>query len=91
MKKHWLWVFTAAVLLLAQTSAVFSETEAERKVRVDKWDKKNLRYSTGVATDTSREFIKIPEDYPGKRDFVMSKNVPTIDFAPTAHRTVMYS
>ncbi len=82
MKKRWLWVFAAAVLLLAQTSAVFSETEAERKARVDKWDKKNLRYSTGVATDNSKEFIKVPEGYPGKRDFIMAKNVPIIDFAP---------
>ena len=58
-------------------------TEAERKAQFEKWDKHNLRHSTGMVTDTAKEFITIPEDYPGKRDFAMAKKAPTVEFAPT--------
>ena len=69
-------------ICFADTSLVFSATEAERKTQFEKWDKQNLRYSTGVVTDTSKEFIKIPEGYSGTLDFIVAKKAPTIDFAP---------
>ena len=71
--KHRLLVCVLVVLSFTGASVVFSETETERKIRVTKWDKENLRYSTGVATDTSKELIKIPDGYPGKQDFVVAK------------------
>jgi hypothetical protein len=80
--KHRLLVCVLVVLSFTGASVVFSETETERKIRVTKWDKENLRYSTGVATDTSKELIKIPDGYPGKQDFVVAKKAPTVDFAP---------
>jgi hypothetical protein len=62
--------------------AAQAQTEAERKAEADTWDRYHLRYATGVVTDTSKEFIMIPEGYPGKRDFEVAKTPPTIDFAP---------
>ena len=75
-------VFISVIMCLFVSSFVFAGTKAETQAMVEKWDKKNLRYSTGMATDKSRKFIKIPENYPGKRDFIVAKAVPTVDFAP---------
>jgi len=80
--KHRSWILVLTLLCALKTSIGFSATEAERKEYVEKWDKKNVRYSTGVATDKSKEFIKIPADYPGKQDFTVAKAVPAVDFAP---------
>jgi len=68
-------------LLFAAGTAV-SATEAERKAEVEKWDRKNMRHATGMATDTSKRFLEIPDDYPGVRDFPVATTPPTIDFAP---------
>jgi len=73
--------FVLAFVLL-DVSRVSAETEAERKARVEKWDKHHLRHSIGMVTDRSKDFIRIPDGYPGKRDFSVAKEPPTIDFAP---------
>ncbi|MHB9028714.1 MAG: hypothetical protein ACYC9O_08095 [Candidatus Latescibacterota bacterium] len=59
------------------------KTEAERKARVEQFDKKHLRYATGMATDTSREYLRVPDRYKGATDFDVAKTPPTVDFAPT--------
>lgn len=76
-----MFLVTAAVSLSLMSPAR-AETEAERKARVDQWDKARLRYSVGVVTDTGRELTAIPRDYPGKRDFTVAKTPPVVDFAP---------
>ena len=58
------------------------KTEAERNARVEKFDKQHLRYSTGVVTDSSKDFLRVPDYYKGKADFDVAKTPPTVDFAP---------
>ena len=72
------------ILLFIQLlgAGIIYGTEAERKAITEKWDKHNLRYATGMVTDISKDFITIPKDYPGKKDFEMAKSAPTVDFAP---------
>ena len=82
MKRQSVFLTLVCLLCVLIAAVAFAETEAERKERVAKWDKLNVRYAIGVETDSSKELIKIPEGYPGKRDFVMAKKVPTVDFAP---------
>jgi hypothetical protein len=75
-----------AVILLATpvlSSAQKEKTEAERKARVEQYDKKHLRYATGMATATSRDFLQVPDRYKGATDFDVAKIPPTVDFAPT--------
>ena len=81
MRKYMLCIFPIVFCLIFAT-VVFSANGPEERERVEKWDKKNIRYTTGVVTDTSKEFIKIPADYPGKMDFTVAKKAPTIDFTP---------
>ena len=81
-----IWLGTGVILTLlvgaSYNIAAQAQTEAERKAEADTWDRYHLRYATGVVTDTSKEFIMIPEGYPGKRDFEVAKTPPTVDFAP---------
>ena len=58
------------------------KTEAERKARVEQFDKKHIRYSTRMVTDTAKEYLKVPDYYNGKVDFDVAKIPPTVDFAP---------
>ena len=58
------------------------KTEADRKARVEKYDKKHVRYATGMSTDVSKDFLKIPDMYAGNTDFIVAKSAPEIDFAP---------
>lgn len=71
----------ALTLNLAVLGA-YAATEAERKAEVEKFDKKGLRFASGMVTDSTKEFLKIPDKYPGKRDFEVAKTPPVIDFAP---------
>ncbi len=82
MRKTFGFLCVMIVLGSITCRAAFSATESERMAEVEKWDKKGLRHSTGMATDASKVFLKVPEKYPGKRDFVMAKTVPEVDFAP---------
>jgi hypothetical protein len=79
------------LLTIASCSALFlfsgfliaqEKTEADRKARVEQCDKKHVRYSTGMSTDTAKDFLKIPEYYNGKVDFDVAKAAPEVDFAP---------
>mgnify|MGYP005861071227 CR=1 FL=1 len=70
-------VFAISTVAIAQRG-----TEAQRKAEADQFDKYHLRYATGMVTDTAKEFISLPEGYPGKRDFEIAKSAPTVDFAP---------
>jgi len=81
MRKISLSVVVMAVFLCAAQS-VSAETEVERRERVEQWDKHHLRHAVGVVTDTAKEFVTIPDGYPGARDFLVAKEAPTIDFAP---------
>ncbi len=72
----------AAALFIAAALPAQEKTEVERKARVEKLDKKHVRYATGMSTDTSKDFLKIPEYYKGKVDFDMAKTPPEVDFAP---------
>jgi len=74
--------FTIALALQLAPKPVPAATEADRRAEVEKFDKKGLRFGIGMTTDVSREFLKIPDNYPGKRDFDIAKTPPTIDFAP---------
>ena len=82
MVKHVICMSIGTVFFLVYASAGLPATDPEAKMRVEKWDKKNIRHTTGIVTDTSKEFIKVPEGYPGKKDFVVAKSIPTIDFIP---------
>ncbi len=84
MNQHRMCSISAAVLACAVAAAAvsFAATEAERRAEVEKFDKKGLRFSTGVVTDTAKEFLKVPDTYKGARDFDIAKTPPTIDFAP---------
>jgi len=57
MKKYMLCIFPIVscliVLCLIFATVVFSASGSEESGRVEKWDKKNLRYTTGVITDCS--------------------------------------
>ncbi|MHB9031226.1 MAG: hypothetical protein ACYC9O_20860, partial [Candidatus Latescibacterota bacterium] len=74
--------FSTALIVNLAAGSIFAATEADRKAEVEKFDKKNLRFGIGMMTDASGEFLKIPDKYPGKRDFEVAKTPPTIDFAP---------
>ncbi len=88
MKVHGFAVALSAALAVSFcASAGFAATEAERKAEVERYDKKDLRFATGVVTDAAKEFITIPEGYPGKRDFEVAKTAPTVDFAPNRCQT----
>ncbi len=52
MKKYMICIFHAVFYLIFAT-VVFSASGPEERERVEKWDKKNLRYTTGVVTDCS--------------------------------------
>ena len=83
--KRWspaLAVVVAMMLNLAVSGMGWAATEADRKAEVNRWDKKKLRFATGVVTDSAKEFLKIPDGMGGKRDFEVAKAVPEIDFAP---------
>lgn len=73
---------TCATFMAIAPSLLPAETEIERKAVVESWDRLHLRSTTGMATDTSKEFLDVPDDYPGVRDFTVAKEAPTIDFAP---------
>lgn len=73
----------ASVLLFGLSGMAWGQkTEADRKAQVEQYDKKHVRYSTGMSTDASKDFLKVPDSYAGKTDFIMAKVVPEIDFAP---------
>ncbi len=75
-------LISLVLLIFFLSGSVFAATEMDRKAEVEKWDKKGLRFSTGTVTDTSKDFLKIPDNYKGKRDFEVAKAVPVIEFAP---------
>jgi len=81
MKKH---ILSKLLLLLCiiHTTTVFSQNGPEARERVGEWDKQNLRHASGVVTDNSEDFIKIPKGYPGTIDFTVAKTAPVIDFMP---------
>jgi len=73
-------VATGMVLLLGVTA--LAQTEIERRERVDTWDKQKIRYAIGMSTDRAKQFVTVPDGYPGARDFEVAKEVPEVDFAP---------
>ncbi len=64
-------VFILIVLFFVAYGTILAQ-EAERRAEVEEWDLKNLRYATGFVTDSSRDFLKIPEYYQGKASFLHS-------------------
>ncbi|MCE5251105.1 hypothetical protein LLG96_12885 [bacterium] len=79
-------MFAGTGFILANAVMIFAATEADRKIEVEQWDKQHLRYGQGVVTDTAKEFLKIPDGYPGVINFKVAKAVPEIDFTPIRHQ-----
>ena len=53
----------------------------EQRAWEEKYDRLNIRYSAQMRTDTSRDFLKTPEDYSDIKDFEIAKTPPVIEFA----------
>ena len=73
-----------AVLFMVFTVSFAIErpkTRDEQRAWEGKYDKLNIRHTAAMQTDTSRDFLKIPENYEDIIDFEMAKTPPTIDFA----------
>ncbi len=68
-------IFISVVTVFGQENVV----EDWRKWEL-KHDKKNIRRSDKMYTDTSESFITIPSDYSHIRDFDVARTPPTIDF-----------
>ena len=82
MKKTTVLTILTIVIMSAATTVIHAQTEAKRKAVVEQWDKKNIRKASGMATDKSKDFLKVPDNYIGKLKVTMAKAVPEIDFAP---------
>ena len=61
---------------------VGAETESDRQSAVETWDKMDLRYGSGMVTDSDRDLLRIPERYRGDDSFTVAREVPEVDFAP---------
>ncbi len=70
------------LLLPTLATAAPEPTESARQARVEQYDRLGLRHSTGVASDSSGDFLKVPDIYKGKQDFDVAKVPPVVDFAP---------
>jgi len=79
-RKRVLAVVSTVVLVCAIHSAGADETA--RKKDVETSDTHNLRHSTGVVTDQSKDMLRIPDGYTGGGDFTVAKTPPVVDFAP---------
>ncbi|MFC1606998.1 hypothetical protein ACFL47_03415 [Candidatus Latescibacterota bacterium] len=74
------------VVVFAQPSPALNDSLVKvyhkKKLQFESWDKKGLRYSRGVVTDRTKEFLRIPDYYDDWREFTMAKEAPDVDFAP---------
>lgn len=75
-------IFLPVMFSLSAALPAQEKTETERKARVEKFDRKHVRYTTGMSTDTSKDFLKVPDYYTRKDDFDVAKTPPEVDFAP---------
>ena len=84
--KHTLYRF----LFLAIGTAFFAlpvyaldppKTQDEQRAWELKFDKLNVRHTRAMIKDTSNQFLAVPADYSGPRDFTMAKTPPVIEFA----------
>ncbi len=67
---------TAQLSVLAQGPNRASEWKASE----EKNDKQNIRLTGKMVTDSGSDFLSVPDDYPGPRDFEVAKTPPSIDF-----------
>ncbi|MBN1291626.1 MAG: hypothetical protein JXB48_07280 [Candidatus Latescibacteria bacterium] len=84
MKKYVCVICYITLLFLLFASAFAIEkpkTRDEQRAWEEKYDKRNIRHTAEVQTDTSEDFLKIPESYEDIIDFEVAKTPPTIDFA----------
>ncbi len=65
-------------------------TEDEQRAWEKKYDTLNIRHSARVLTDTSPDFLRVPDNYSDIRDFEVAKTPPTIDFVITQGLTPEY-
>lgn len=66
----------------AQIQAEESLTESAKtwKAMEERFDKRNIRFSSEMYTDTSDRFLAVPDEYKGARDFDVAKTPPAVDF-----------
>lgn len=57
------------------------DTVAEQRAQEATCDKLNVRHSSTVMTDSSEQFIRVPDRYPDIRDFEVAKAIPKVDFS----------
>ena len=57
-----------------------TESALEWQRMEERSDKKDIRFSSTMYTDTSEQLLVVPGSYDGKRDFDMAKTPPTVDF-----------
>jgi len=72
--------FAVTVQSVLHAEEPLTESAAKWKLMEEQNDLKNIRFSSEMYTDTSQDFITIPENYPDKHDFVVAKTPPVIDF-----------
>ena len=57
------------------------KTQDEQRAWEQKFDKLNVRHTRAMIKDTSNQFLAVPADYTGPRDFTLAKTPPLIEFA----------
>lgn len=69
-------------LLAPVVSAIEPPTTVEtQRAWEEKYDTQNIRHSAKMLTDTSPDFLKVPDPYGDIRDFDVAKTPPTIEFS----------
>ena len=61
--------------------AVFYGIRKDQKALEEKYDRKNIRHSSALQSDSSERLLKLPENYPFDVNFDIAVEPPTIDFA----------
>ncbi len=77
-------LFSIAILSLLISTAVRADkymTPEQQKAAEKKYDKLGILHDAAMKSDTSPQFLMVPEDYPEIRDFSVAKEAPTVDFA----------
>lgn len=83
-RNHSLWVFFFVFLflpVLSKAAVPPPHTVDEQRAWEAKYDKLNIRHSGKMLSDTSPDFLKIPDNYGDIQDFTAAKTPPAIEFA----------
>lgn len=80
--KHAAFLIAALVCAASTAGAVTPPTTVEsQRAWEEKYDRLNIRHSAKMLSDTSPDFLRVPDNYEDIRDFDIAKTPPTIDFS----------